>query len=57
MPTDYAVPAGLTLDDLHACAEVLAASEVVGLEIAEFQDADPTPSAAALVDALAPLLR
>ena len=57
VPTDYAVPAGLTLDDLHACAEVLAASEVVGLEVAEFQDADPTPSAAALVDALTPLLR
>lgn len=56
VPTEYSVPDGLTLADLRAAAEVLAESEVVGLEIAEFQDTDPAPSADALVESLDPVL-
>ncbi|MEE6272505.1 arginase family protein [Georgenia wangjunii] len=40
--TDYQVPDGMTLEDLHACAAVLAESEIVGLELAELEaDGDP----------------
>ncbi|MFI7429295.1 arginase family protein [Micromonospora sp. NPDC049836] len=61
VPTDYHVPGGLTLEDLHDAAEVLAAHRVVGLEIGEFE-ADPSPgqtraAARRVIDALWPLLR
>lgn len=39
VPTDYRCPNGLTLADLRRVAEVMAGSEVVGVEIAEFQNA------------------
>jgi arginase family enzyme len=59
VPTDYRVPAGLSLAALHGICEILAGSEVVGLEIAEFENAwgagtaevSPDP----LLDALDPL--
>ena len=53
--TDYAVPAGLTLDDLHACAAALAGSEVVAVEVAEYEGAGEA-GAEELVAALAPVL-
>ncbi len=53
--TDYAVPAGLSLEDLHACAESLAGSEVVALEVGEYEG-DAAATATDLVDALAPLV-
>lgn len=37
VPTEYAVPDGLTLDELHAACAALAVGEVVGLEVAEFE--------------------
>jgi arginase family enzyme len=41
--TDYVVPEGLGLDDLRACATAVAASEVIGIEVAEFEgDGDAT---------------
>ncbi|MGE6783573.1 arginase family protein [Ensifer adhaerens] len=60
VPTDYQHEDGLSLDDLRAACAVLARSEVVGLEIAEFQNVweeggDPV-SPEPLVDALEPLL-
>jgi arginase family enzyme len=60
VPTDYLVPDGMTLDDLRAAAEVLAESEVVGLEVGELESA-PTDEAPpgyvrGLLDALEPLL-
>ena len=61
LPTDYLVPHGMTLADLHATAEVLAESEIVGIEIGELEsssDASLPPSyVTRLLDALAPLLR
>jgi arginase family enzyme len=60
VPTDYLVPHGMTLADLRATAEVLAESEVVGLEVGELESADdpetPPTYVTALLDALAPLL-
>ncbi len=60
VPTDYRVPGGLGLDDLRAAAEVLAESELVGLEIAEFESSDHPDEdrrqATAMLDALSPLL-
>ncbi|MGY1856925.1 arginase family protein [Modestobacter sp. SYSU DS0290] len=53
--TDYAVPGGFTLDDLHTCATVVARSEVVGVEVAEFEGPG-SATADDLVDALAPAL-
>ncbi|MGV9266879.1 arginase family protein [Kitasatospora sp. NPDC003701] len=53
--TDYSVPGGLGLEDLHACAKVLAASAPVGAEIAEFEG-DGSATADDLVAALEPLL-
>jgi arginase len=35
--TDYVVPGGLDLDDLRACATAVAESEVIGIEVAEFE--------------------
>jgi arginase len=53
--TDYQVPNGLTLEDLHACAEAAALSEVVGVEVSEFEGTAQA-SAKNLLDALDPLL-
>jgi arginase family enzyme len=60
VPTDYQHEDGLTLADLHAAAEAIAESEVVGVEIAELQNAwedggEPV-SPAILLDALRPLI-
>lgn len=52
--TDYRSFGGLNLDDIYACARVLAASEVLGLQIAEFEGPQAA-TADALVDALMPL--
>lgn len=59
--TDYRVPHGLTLDQLHACATVLAEGPIVGLEISELE-ADPDPEttrqhANIVADAIEPVLR
>lgn len=60
VPTDYLVHHGMTLADLRATAEVLAESEVVGLEIGELESAPdgrtPPRYVTALLDALTPLL-
>ncbi len=60
VPTDYLVPGGMTLDDLHATAAVLAESEVVGMELGELESlpdaGDPPAYVTRLLDALAPLL-
>lgn len=60
VPTDYLVPDGLSLADLRAASEVLAESEVVGLEVGELESApDPhTPPTyvTGLLEALEPLL-
>jgi len=42
VPTDYLVPCGMTLNQLHACAEVIARSEIVGLEVGELETDEPT---------------
>ena len=59
--TDYIVPDGLTLADLRQTAEVLAESEIVGIEIGEFEaepdSDDAAESAANLFDALEPILQ
>ena len=58
VPTDYRVPGGLGLDDLAAVARRRGRNDVVGVEIAEFEAADPddhTDYARPLVDALMPL--
>jgi arginase len=53
--TDYVVPGGLSLEDLRACATAVAGSEVVGIEVAEFEgDGDAT--ADDLVAGLDPIL-
>ena len=60
VPTDYRHEGGLSLVDLQVCCEVIAEHEVVGVEIAEFQNAwdtdGPAVSPNALLDALRPLL-
>ncbi|MFC7362874.1 arginase family protein [Nocardioides astragali] len=60
VPTDYLVPGGMTLADLRATAEVLAESEIVGLEVGELESArdEETPPSyvTALLEALTPLL-
>lgn len=53
--TDYQVPGGLSLDDLHACAEAIGLSQVVGIEISEFEGPGQA-TVEALVDAIGPLL-
>ena len=58
VPTDYRVPGGLGLGDLAAVARRLGRNDVVGVEIAEFEAADPddhTDYAGPLVDALMPM--
>lgn len=60
VPTDYVHDGGLSLEDLRLCCDVIAEHEVVGLEIAEFQNTweeggnpvSPDP----LLAALAPLI-
>lgn len=60
VPTDYLVADGMTLSDLRATVEVLAESEVVGLEVGELESAPDTHTPPAyvtsLIEALAPLL-
>lgn len=60
LPTDYRVPGGFTLAELHAICEVLSKNALTGLEIAEFEnawslDGDPV-SPKPLLDALEPLV-
>jgi len=60
VPTDFVVPGGMSLDELHTCAAVISEHDFVGIEIAEFQstwelggdEVSPDP----LLDALAPVL-
>jgi arginase len=59
VPLEYQVAGGLSLDDLRACATVLAQRKILGVEVAEFEsewlDGRPaTPDR--LADAIAPLL-
>lgn len=60
VPTDYLVPGGLILSDLHSIADMIAQHEVVGLEVGEFEAGeDPAGtliSPGPLLDALQPLL-
>lgn len=60
VPTEYSVADGLSFADLRAACGVLARSEVIGLEIAEFEarwaSSGETASPTALIDALQPLL-
>jgi len=60
VPTDYAVAGGLTLEQLHAACAALAECDLIGLEIAEFQDTwhdgEATVSPAPVVAAIEPLL-
>ena len=60
VPTDYVHPDGLTLKDLHDACSVIAEGEVVGLEIAEFQNSwvidGPAVSPEPLLRALQPLI-
>lgn len=59
VPLEYQVAGGLSLDELRACATVLAQRKVVGIEIAEFESEwlDGRPgSPDRLADAIAPLL-
>jgi arginase family enzyme len=60
VPTDYEVPNGMTLDDLHATAQALAESELVGLEVGELESAadrtNPPTYVSRLLDALDPLM-
>ncbi|WP_249123941.1 arginase family protein [Saccharopolyspora erythraea] len=59
VPTDYRVPGGLSLADLHAVSEVVAEGELVGLEIGEFEASWPEGAEPvvpdALLDAMAPM--
>lgn len=60
VPTDYLVPDGMTLDDLRSTAEVLAESELVGIEVGELESAPdeniPPAYVSRLLDALDPIL-
>ncbi|WP_437888432.1 arginase family protein [Phytobacter sp. V91] len=60
VPTDYRHPGGMSLADLEQACRVLAQSEVIGLEIAEFEncwDSQSEPvSPAALINALMPVI-
>lgn len=60
VPTDYKHDSGLSLASLYECCQVIAEHDVVGIEIAEFQNAwepngEPV-SPAPLLDALRPIL-
>jgi arginase len=58
--TEYRVPGGLTLAQLHTAFEALAECEIVGLEIAEFESCEPDGTIIAtpdvLLDAIAPVI-
>ncbi len=60
VPTDFRVDGGLSLQSLHAVFSALSAVDVIGLEIAEFQDSwEPgleSASPIGLIDAIQPLL-
>lgn len=56
VPTDYIVPDGLDLGDLHDAARVLARSRVVGVEIGELESVTGEEDLTGLLDALSPLL-
>jgi len=59
VPIEYQVSGGLTLEDLRACATVLAQRKVIGIEVAEFESEwlDGRPASPdRLADAIAPLL-
>lgn len=59
VPTDYTVPDGLSLDDLHAVTTTLSRGKIIGVEIAAFEGAwagsDELSRPNALLDALTPL--
>lgn len=52
VPTDYRVPAGFTLEQLNALCKVLAEVGLVGIEIAEFENAWPESGVPVSPDAL-----
>ncbi|HEY6124919.1 MAG TPA: arginase family protein [Steroidobacteraceae bacterium] len=59
VPIEYQVTGGLSLEDLRACAAILAKRKVIGIEIAEFESEwlDGRPASPdRVVDAIAPLL-
>ena len=59
VPIEYQVTDGLTLENLRACATVLAQRKVIGIEVAEFESEwlDGRPASPdRLVEAIAPLL-
>jgi arginase family enzyme len=59
VPIEYQVSGGLSLDDLRACATLLAKRKVIGVEIAEFESEwlDGRPASPdRIVDAISPLL-
>ena len=59
VPTDYSVPDGLSLDDLHDVAKMLGRNRIIGVEIAEFEGiwpgSDEPVRPTALLGVLAPL--
>jgi arginase len=62
VPTDYTVGNGMTLAQLRACAQVLALSEIVGLEIGELESSGQNESRAlqdahTITSALEPLIQ
>ncbi|CAN7617401.1 arginase family protein [Agrobacterium tumefaciens] len=60
VPTDYQVEGGLSLASLHDAMKILAQNEIVGFEIAEFENAwevdGPPVSPRELLDAVRPLI-
>lgn len=60
VPSDYQVENGLSLTDLRKVSQVLAESEILGVEIAEFQNAweigGPPVSPEELLSAIGPIL-
>lgn len=61
VPTDYVHEHGLSLDQLHGACAAIARSDVIGVEVAEFQSSSnkgsPPVSPGPLVQALMPLLQ
>ncbi|MBA3676796.1 MAG: arginase family protein [Sphingosinicella sp.] len=56
VPTEYEVKGGLTFDDLFEASKILAASAIIGLEIAEFEGDTDTKARGALLAALDPII-
>ncbi len=56
VPTDYHVPGGLGLADLHDAATALARSQLIGIEIGELETTTGQEDLTPLLDALAPVL-